>query len=122
MGKCIDAQNEKADRWLSSVVESYARWASEAMANLAHGGETFDLVDQLRTNEAAFREYRRDTTDLVNRFSLVGSINKLQVASTYFRLTVDRAHLLLRTCGFQFPFEGLEGIDLTLTDWCPPAP
>lgn len=121
LSKCLQSQNEKADRWLNAIVESYARWQAEAMADLAHGGEPFDQVAQLRASEAAFKQYRKEASELVNRSGLVGSINKFQAARTYFELTVDHARLLLQTCISRPRIEGNDIVDLKRKDWCPPA-
>lgn len=121
MGRCLDRQNRKADRWLNAVVESVARQASEAMADLAQGGSTFDQAAQLRKSQAAFEQDRAEMSELVNKYGLVGSINKLQAARTYFALTVNRARLLLGICASKPSFEGSETVDLMRIDWCPPA-
>jgi uncharacterized protein YecT (DUF1311 family) len=121
MARCLDRQNRKADHWLDAIVESSARHASEAMTDLAHGGNTFDQVAQLRKSQAAFEQYRAETLDLVRNYGLVGSINKLQALQTYFDLTVDRARLLLGMCASKPSIEGNQSVDLTRVDWCPPA-
>ena len=121
IAKCLDVQSKKADRWLNAIVDSYARWATEAMADLAHGGEPVDQVAQLRAAESAFKQYRLEAAELVNVSGLVGSINKLQAAKTYFDLTIDRARLLLETCISRPRFQDGDTVDLTRTNWCPPA-
>ncbi len=121
LSKCLRSQNEKADRWLNAIVESFARWQTEAMADLAHGGEPFDQVAQLRTSEAAFQQYRKEASELVNRSGLVGSINKHLAAKTYFNLTVDHARLLLQNCISRPIIEDSDTVDLKRKDWCPPA-
>jgi hypothetical protein len=121
IAKCLDDQNKKADRWLTAIVESVARQASEAMADLAHGGEPFDQVAQLHKSEAVFRQYRSETAELVYRYGLVGSINGLLAAEARFQLTIDRAHFLLALCHSRRRIEASEDIDLTQVDWCPPA-
>src|SRR5262245_24795398 len=84
MAKCLDRQNGKADRWLDAIVASSSRQAAEAMADLAHGGNAFDQVAQLRKSQAAFEQYRAETSDLVRNYGLVGSINKLDALRTYY--------------------------------------
>jgi uncharacterized protein YecT (DUF1311 family) len=121
MARCLDRQNRKADRWLDAIVESVARQASEAMADLAHGGNIFDQVAQLRRSQAAFEQDRAQMSELVRNYGLVGSINKLQAGRTYFELTVERARLLLGICVSKPSIEGGEAVDLTRVDWCPPA-
>lgn len=121
MARCQDDQNRKADRWLDAVVASYARWATEAMADLAHGGEPVDQVAQLRAAETAFKRYRSEAAQLVNVSGLVGSINKHQAARTYFDLTVDRVRLLLGTCISRPIIEVGDTVDLARVDWCPSA-
>jgi hypothetical protein len=121
MAKCLDRQKQKADRWLDAIVENVARQASEAMADLAHGGNTFDQVAQLRRSQAAFEQYRAEMSELVRWYGLAGSINKLQAARTYFELTIDRVGLLLATCVSKPSIEGSQSVDLTRVDWCPPA-
>jgi len=121
IARCLDDQNKKADRWLIAIVESYARWATEAMADLAHGGEPVDQVAQLHAAEAAFKQYRSEAAELVNVSGLVGSINKHMAARTYFDLTIDRARLLLGTCISRPIIEVGDTVDLTRVDWCPPA-
>jgi uncharacterized protein YecT (DUF1311 family) len=121
IANCLDDQNKKVDRWLNAIVESYARWATEAMADLAHGGEPVDQVAQLRAAEAAFKQYRSEAAELVNVSGLVGSINKFMAARTYFDLTIDRARLLLETCISRPIIELGDTVDLTRVDWCPPA-
>ncbi len=57
MSECLAKQNEKADRWLGVVLESYARYCAEAMADMAHGGNVpFDQV----VAEADFAAMIRD--------------------------------------------------------------
>jgi uncharacterized protein YecT (DUF1311 family) len=121
MAGCLDRQKQKADRWLDTIVESAARQASEAMVDMAHGGSTFDQVAQLRRSQTAFEQYRAEMSELVKNYGLVGSINKLQAARTYFELTIDRAHLLLGMCASKHSIKGNQSVDLSRVDWCPPA-
>lgn len=91
------------------------------MTDMAYSGSTFDQVAQLRRSQVAFEQDRAEMSELVRNFGLVGSINKLQAGRTYFSMTVDRARLLLGICASKPSIEGLETIDLTRVDWCPPA-
>jgi hypothetical protein len=121
MSKCLQRQNAKADRWMSAIVESYARMAEEAMADLANGGVPFDQVAQLRKSQAAFDLYREEAAELVRRTGLVGMGGGLSSAMAYFDLTVERARFLLDTCDGPLNRKLADKIDLTIVDWCPPA-
>ena len=91
LSKCLQRQNEKADRWLQAVVESYARWAAkEIEIRKQYGGIPIDLVAQLRKSQAAFDTYRKESAELV-RQSCDGMGCGLESAVANFKLTIDRA-------------------------------
>ena len=121
ISKCLDRQNAKADRWMSAIVESYARMAEEAMADFAHGGVPFDQVAQLRKSQAAFDLFRKEAAELVGRTGLPGTGGGLSSAMAHFDLTVEHARFLLDTCNGPLNKKLTDKIDLTIVDWCPPA-
>lgn len=119
LAKCLQRQNEKADRWLQAAVESYARWAANEMeTQRRYGGHPVDQIAQLRESHAAFETYREESAELV-RQSIDGSIAGFESAKAYFHLTVDRAGFLLHTCYSRFNSKLADKVDLTITDWCP---
>ena len=121
MSKCLQRQNAKADRWMNAIVESYARMAKEAMADMAHGGVPFDQVAQLQNSQAAFDLYRKESAELVGRTGLPGTGVGLRTAMAYFDLTIERARFLLDTCNGPLNRKLTDKIDLTIVDWCPSA-
>jgi hypothetical protein len=119
MSDCLARQNAKADRWMTAIADSYARYVAEAMADLAHGGVPFDQVDQLRKAQAAFEVYRDEAALLHGRTGLYGMTVSLDVAIARFELTVERARFLLRTCNNSLNKKLIDRVDLTILDWCP---
>jgi hypothetical protein len=119
MNECLAQQNAKADRWMAAIVDSYSRYATEAMADLAHGGEPFDQVAQLRKSQAAFDSYRSEAAELVGRTGLPGTGIGLTTAMAYFDLTIERARFLLDTCNGPLNRKLTDQVDLTIVDWCP---
>lgn len=96
MSECLAQQNAKADRWMAAIVDSYAQYVTEAMADLAHGGEPFDQVAQLRKSQTAFDSYRSEAAELVGRTGLPGMGIGLATAMAYFDLTNRACPLLAR--------------------------
>jgi hypothetical protein len=120
IAECLNGQNEKADRWLRAVVESYARLAAAYVAELKGEGEKepFDQVAQLRKSQDLFEQFRGATTEMVYRSGYPGSGSALQGAKTRFQLTVDRARFLLSVCDLRQRTKLPRTIDLTRRNWC----
>jgi hypothetical protein len=121
LSKCLERQNAKADRWMTAIVESYARMAAGAMADLAHGGIPFDQVAQLRKSQRAFELYRQEAATLAGRTGLYGMAAGLDTAMARFALTIERARVLLGICNHPLNTKLADRVDLTIADWCPPA-
>ncbi len=119
MTDCLAQQNVKANRWMAAIVDSYVRYATAAMADLAHGGVPFDQIDQLRKAQLAFETYRREASVLASRTGLYGMSVSLDEAMAYFDLTIERARFLLDTCNGPLNRNLTDHIDLTFVDWCP---
>jgi len=117
IGQCLNRQNEKADRWLHAIVQSYA---SLAAAYMSEPGEDapFDQVAQLRESQARFEQFRDATAELVYRAGYPGSGSSLESAKARFRLTVERARFLLDICDYPGRTSLHDVADLTVTDWC----
>jgi uncharacterized protein YecT (DUF1311 family) len=120
IGECLNQQNEKADRWLQTVVQSYARLAARYMEELKQEGtkKPFDQVAQLRESQALFEQFRDATAALVYRTGYPGSGSAPESAKARFRLTVDRARFLLSVCNYPRGAKLPDTVDLTITDWC----
>jgi uncharacterized protein YecT (DUF1311 family) len=118
IGQCLNRQNEKADRWLNAVVESYA---SSAAAFMSEPGETVSLdpVGQLRESQLLFEQFRDATAELVNRMGFHSDTGrKYEAAKARFRLTIERARFLLAFCNQSRSTSIHDVADLTVTDWC----
>src|SRR5262245_11722242 len=110
---CLQRQNDKADRWLQLVVESYARWAAkETEVRKQYGGSSIDLVAQLRESQTVFDTYRKDSAELV-RQSCDGMGCGLESAVANFKLTIDRVRFLLDACYSRFNSKPANKVDLT---------
>jgi uncharacterized protein YecT (DUF1311 family) len=122
IGRCLDRQRAKVDRWLQAVIESYTRWATKEMeTRRKYGGTPPDLIAQLQKSQTAFDTYRSESADLVEQ-SIDGSMAPLAASMTYLDLTVERVRFLIVNCYGGFARKPTDEVDLTTPEWCSTGP
>jgi hypothetical protein len=118
LANCLQRQEAKADRWMKSILESYARSLAKDMTDVARaGGTPFDTAAQLRKSQTAFEAYREEASELVER-AVIGTGGVFEGSMASFELTIGRARFLLDACNHPLNSKLGDSIDLTITDWC----
>lgn len=115
----MENRAEKADRWLQAIVKSCAARAEEDHPRKVEAFRDWyiirDAAASLRGSQQAFENYRAQASEAMYDGAYPGRLAASYRWAVHFRLTVERATMLLSYLSNTDP---PAEVDLTKTDWC----
>jgi uncharacterized protein YecT (DUF1311 family) len=115
-GVCMLKRLEKADRWLTAVVNSCIEKAENREREYSKDFRVArNLPDTLRQSQVAFERYRDVAAKLGGEMAYPGLLAAAEQYGIAYKLTVERATMLLRRFSNLDP---PDEVDLKRTDWC----